>query len=290
VYYFLRKPWERDMLFSVLVRAIEAHDMSSANVALTERLLVADRCATLGHMAARVAHEMGNQLCMLPLLELIEEEYATQKPLIEMAAVTRLAYTRLVELINEVKAFARFDQREILKQKVSVTEVIAELVEFLRYDNTLRLDRLVVHIHSEPVVMASKVKLQQVLLNLLKNAAHAIHGRQDGAISVTLDTAEGQAVLVVRDNGCGMTPDVAERIWEPFFTTKGKHGNGLGLDVVNSVIETYGGTIRCKTAPGEGAEFTISLPLDETLPASVPLPSGAALGIATTLASFALTS
>ena len=73
VYYFIKKPWDHDLVFSTIVRALESYDLAMANMALTDRLVANDRCATLGRSAARIAHEIGNQLCMLPLLELIEE-------------------------------------------------------------------------------------------------------------------------------------------------------------------------------------------------------------------------
>ena len=113
-------------------------------------------------------------------------------------------------------------------------------------------------------VNAHRVKLQQVLLNLLKNATHAIRGRDDGRISLVVSSENNNAVITVSDNGYGMTPEVAARIWEPFFTTKGGEGTGVGLDVARSIIEAHGGSIDCDTAPGAGARFTIRLPKWET--------------------------
>ncbi len=111
VFYFIKKPWEQEVVFSILVRAIEAYDMSISNIVLLDRLVAADRCATLGRSAARLAHEMGNQLCMLPLLELIEEEYGDQEDLVRMAAFARTTYDRLVQIIDEVKSFVRLRTR-----------------------------------------------------------------------------------------------------------------------------------------------------------------------------------
>ena len=261
VYYFVKKPWERDATFSILVRAIEAYDLSIANMALTDRLVANDRCAMLGRSAAKIAHEMGNQLCMLPLLELIEDEYADHDDLMKMSAVARQTHQRLTDLIDEVKAFVRFKHGDLLTQAVSLTEVIHELMDFLRFENSLPMSGLTVSLNAEAVVNANKVNLQQVLINLLKNAAYAIRNRTDGRIGLSLDREGATAVLRVEDNGCGMTPEVASRIWETFFTTKGNEGTGLGLDVVKSIVEAHGGEIGCQTAPDRGATFTIVLPL-----------------------------
>ncbi|HET6883984.1 MAG TPA: hybrid sensor histidine kinase/response regulator [Pirellulales bacterium] len=261
VYYFLKKPWERHEIFSVLSRAIEAYDLAVTNSALTERLVAVDRCAALGRSAARIAHEMGNQLCMLPLLELIEERYSDHDDLMQTACLARQTYERLVELVDEVKSFVRFEQTGIELQPLALADVLHELVGFLRYDKTLPFHRLSLRIYAEVSVRGHAVKLQQVLINLIKNAAHAIRHRDDGQIVVDLDVRRSEAVIQVRDNGSGMSQEVAERIWEPFFTTKGEEGNGLGLDIVKGIIETHGGHIECQTAPAAGTTFTIRLPM-----------------------------
>jgi signal transduction histidine kinase len=260
VYYFIKKPWEQDIVFSILIRAIEAYDMSVSNLLLQDRLVASDRCAMLGRSAAQLAHEMGNQLCMLPLLELIEEDYSDHEDLVRMAGFARATHERLVQIVNEVKAFVRFEREQVVTQPLALPEVIRELVEFLRFERSLPLAKLSVEIQGEPWIDGNRVKLQQVLINLLKNAAHAIRDRDAGHITLALSADAEQATIAVRDNGCGMTAEVAARIWEPFFTTKGEEGTGLGLDVAKSIIEAHGGTIQCESAPEQGSTFTICLP------------------------------
>jgi signal transduction histidine kinase len=266
VYYFIKKPWDRDMVFSILLRAIESHDLAMSNMALTDRLVANDRCATLGRSAARIAHEMGNQVCLLPLLELIEEKYDDHQELLQMATVARQTYERLVELVNEVKSFVRFRQDDHATQPVSVVEVIHELLEFLRFDHSLPLARLTTELKADAVVRANKVNLQQVLVNLLKNAAYAIREKEDGRIVLSTSRDDQHAILTVSDNGVGMTPEIVERMWDTFFTTKGCEGTGLGLDIVKSIVESHGGSIACQTAPEQGASFTLKLPLIEAIP------------------------
>ena len=270
VFYFIKKPWEQDVVFSILLRAIEAYDMSISNIMLQDRLVTADRCALLGRSAAQLAHEMGNQLCMLPLLELIEEEYSDQKDLVQMASFARTTHERLVQIINEVKAFVRFEREEMVTQPLALSEAVHELVEFLRYERTLPMDQLTIRIQSEPWVKANRVKLQQVLINLLKNAADAVRDIEHGHITLALLVEDEQALIEVADNGCGMSADVVERIWEPFFSTKGEQGTGLGLDVAKSIIEGHGGTIDCESQPAAGAKFTIRLPRLESPDAPKP--------------------
>lgn len=290
VYYFIKKPWEQDLVFSIVTRAVEAYDMAMSNLMLQDRLVAADRCAMLGRSAAQLAHEMGNQLCMLPLLELIEDEYSDHEDLVCMAGFARTTYERLVQIINEVKAFVRFERETVVTQQVPLPEVVRELVEFMRYERTMPLAKLEVEISAEPWVEGNRVKMQQVLLNLLKNAAHAIRERQNGVVRLSLAEEGEVAVIKVADNGIGMSEETASRIWDPFFTTKGTEGTGLGLDVAKSLIEAQGGSIDCVSAPDKGATFTIRLPkcgprsiqmetpgvipslnIDAPLPASVPV-------------------
>ncbi|HVW02151.1 MAG TPA: ATP-binding protein [Planctomycetaceae bacterium] len=261
IFHFVKKPWERHLLYGVLVRAFETHDLTLANSTLTEKLVTSERCALLGQMSARIAHEMGNQLCILPLLELIEDRYADQDELVKIAKFAKETHGRLADLIREVKDFMRFEQDEFRRDPLQLAEAVHELASFLRFDQSIPRDRLHVAVESDPLVTANKIKLQQVLVNLIKNAAYAIKGRKDGRVTVTVGQKEGQAWLGVADNGCGMAPEVQARIWEPFFTTKGNEGNGLGLDISRRLIETHGGRIACTSQPDVGTTFEIWLPL-----------------------------
>jgi signal transduction histidine kinase len=275
VYHFVKKPWDRDQLYGVLVRAIESYDLEVSNLAMADRLVVMDRCAALGRSAARIAHEMGNRLNVLSLVELIEEQYADQEDLVRMASVARETHERLSELIGEVKSFVRFQHEELALAPLPLAELVHELVAFVRYDKSLPCDRLDVQVRADPVVRGNKIKLQQVLINLLKNAADAIADRADGRIELVLESEDQAALLSVADNGVGMTPEVQAHIFEPFFTTKGSSGTGLGLDIVKRIVEGHDGSIECRSTPGAGTRFTVRLPLAAAAPASPAESAGA---------------
>lgn len=263
VFHFVKKPWERPYLHSVLIRAFQAHDLSVTNSALTDQLILSERLALLGQATARLAHEMGNHLCLLPLVEYVEENCADNDDLVKLAGLSRESLKRLSEMVQEVKAFCNSQQQNFSKQSLSLTELVHELVSFLRFDKSVPFRQVSVDVPSEIMVMGNKVKLQQVLLNLIKNAAYAIRDKADGSIVVSVDRQADQARIRVRDNGGGIPAEVQPRIFEPFFTTKGKEGTGLGLDVCRRLIEAHGGTIRFESAPGTGTTFEIALPVDE---------------------------
>ena len=264
VFHFVKKPWERPFLLSILIRAFQAHDLSVANSSLTDQLVLSERLALLGQATARMAHEMGNHLCLLPIIEYIEDNCQNDDEMVKLARLTRDSVQRLTEMVHEVKAFTQFQQQEFAKQLLPLSETIHELVSFLRFDNSIPFRQILIGTRSDPVVLGHKVKLQQVLLNLIKNAGYAIRGKPDGKIVLTVTSEGDEAVVQVADNGCGMPPEVQAKIWEPFFTTKGKEGTGLGLDISRKLIVSHGGTITFTSAPGAGTTFEIRLPIAPT--------------------------
>lgn len=263
VYSFITKPWERETLFSVLLRGFEAHDLAVSNNALSERLDHADRCASLGRSAAGIAHEMRNQLFILPLVELIEEKYQDQEELIELASIVRLTHDRLQELIDEIRNFVRTEEPGYQRLRVSLADLTREAVSLAGMHESISKRSLSLEIESEPIVVCHRAKIQQVIFNLIRNAADAVRDRENADIKLTVARNGTDAILTVRDNGPGIEPDSLDRIWEPFFTTKGEEGTGLGLDLCRRITEAHGGTITCDSKSGGGAAFTIRLPLAE---------------------------
>jgi signal transduction histidine kinase len=102
--------------------------------------------------------------------------------------------------------------------------------------------------------------MNQVFTNLVKNSLEAMNG--SGSITITGKTAQEEILVSVSDTGVGMDSETLERIFEPFFSTKGDPGVGLGLAIVKSDIEAHGWTIECASSPGKGAEFIIRVPMD----------------------------
>lgn len=268
VFHYVRKPWERHELLAILRRAFEAHDLEIANQTLTNQLIAADRLATLGQATARIAHEMGNQLCMLPLLEVMQGEFAGNPRMQKIAGFATQTYERLVALVEEVKKFVRQEHEEFDRRPLALDELIQELVSFLRFDRKIDVTRVHAQLRDTPAVLGNRFKLQQVLTNLIKNASDAIEGREDGWIRISLQQDGDRVRIDVSDNGCGIPDSIAERVWQPFFTTKGANGNGLGLDVCRRLVESHGGSIACESVCGAGTTFSISLPAADSASAA----------------------
>ncbi len=261
IFQFVRKPWQRAELHSVIHRAMEAHDMAMQNTSLMQRLLVTEQCALLGQATAEIAHEMGNQLNLLPLVELIEDEYSHDAQLVPLAKMARESHERLFALVNEIKSIIRQEETEVSLQLVSLADVVRELLSFLRFNREIPASSIIADLRCDPVILGNKLKLHQVLLNLVKNAFDAIENKPNGQIAIHLGCGPNKIQLSIADNGVGIPLSIQGKIWEPFFSTKGKHGNGLGLDLVKRLVEAQHGQIEMHSKPGHGSEFMITFPL-----------------------------
>jgi signal transduction histidine kinase len=260
IFHFVKKPWDRSFLFSIFVRAFQSYDLEIENSSLMNKLIISERCAILGRAMSRIAHEMGNLVCIVPLLEAIEDDYSDDQELMELSRLTRETCDRLNGLIGEVKDFVKFDQGSFPKVPVPLSEVVYQLLPFLRYDDSIPDDKFQFELKTDATVLANKIKLQQVLHNLVKNAADATRDVPNGRISLVVDASDSEGVITVTDNGSGVPPEIMGRIWEPFFTTKGDAGNGIGLDVSRRLIESHKGVINCRSAVNKGTTFEIRLP------------------------------
>lgn len=266
-------------LFSVLVLALGlsfdwAKDsaLKSAIRAERERLAAeedlkmarADRMASVGQVAAGVAHEINNPLAYIAgNVEFLEqnlegasgEELERLRPeLLEAAAEARQGIRRVGLIVRDLKTFSRENVEAL--DVVDLNEVLRSALRIS--DNEIRhRARLETLFPEAPVhVLGNETRLVQVFLNLLVNAAQAIEpGAPDAhRVSVEVDVTDPKAcTVVIRDTGCGMTPDVLERAMDPFFTTKPPGvGTGLGLSVCRSIVEQLRGTLSLSSEPNRG--------------------------------------
>ena len=233
-----------------------------------------ERLASMGLLAAGVAHEINNPLAY-SLIHI--ESLATQlkqRGLDEEAASAAKALDgmgRIRQITKGLGSFSRTESGE--RQGVDLKRCLEGAVSLARNEIRFRA-QLKVEIAALPVVLASEGKLSQVFLNLLINASHSIEeGPADqNLIELRAWSGEGQALVSIRDTGKGIPPENLARIWEPFFTTKpvGK-GTGLGLSICKSIVEEFGGSISVESSVGQGTLFLVRLPSsDQALSPAAP--------------------
>jgi two-component system, NtrC family, sensor kinase len=258
------------------------------------QLLQQEKMASIGQLAAGVAHEINNPIGFIksnlgclgkygtklaayfaacePLLASapaeLQEQFAQLSKKFSIALIledlpelmkeSNEGTERVRKIVQELKNFSRVDRAEFETADINAgLETTLSIVwNELKYKATIEKD------YGElPPVWCNMGQLNQVFVNLLVNASQAIE--QQGTISVSTRAADDSVTISIRDSGCGMAPETASRIFEPFFTTKdvGK-GTGLGLSIVYDIIvNKHQGFIDVSSTPGTGTTFTITLPI-----------------------------
>jgi PAS domain S-box-containing protein len=238
---------------------------------LTEQLLQQEKLAAVGQLVSGVAHELNNPLAGVMAFSQILLATAPLAAEQEKAAQTiHLEAKRATKIVSNLLTFARQHQPE--RTTTDLNQVLLETLELRRY--TIRVQQIEIELALDPelpVTWGDPFQLQQVFLNLIANAEQALTGWA-GTKRLMLGTARaGDRLLVtVADTGGGIAPEDVNRIFNPFFTTKGVgKGTGLGLSISDGIVREHGGSIRVETRPGAGATFIIDLPY-------VPVPATAA--------------
>jgi len=283
---FLTKPFDRtEVLLRIknlldtrfLYRELERQNRSLEEIVTerTRRLLQSEKVATMGSLLAGVAHELNNPLAVLTGHAHLLQARAAGDAVAARAVKICAAADRCARIVRNFLALARQQPPE--RANVHLNVVVQESVEMLAYE--LRTDDVEVMCDFEtglPVLWADAHQLQQVLVNLLANAYHAMR-RQAAprriALATRLDTGRRRVRLTVTDTGPGIPPAIQAKIFEPFFTTKpAGHGTGLGLSLCRGIVEDHGGSIEVQSDPGGGATFVIELPVPEqtSLPTATP--------------------
>ena len=258
---------------------------SAQNAKLQAKLRQAEKMQAIGTLAGGVAHELNNLLQpIIMMTELVLTELPSADPHTGNLLRVVDAGEKAAEIVQRILAFGRADEvsHNLLDMAVLAREGISFIRTILPTSITLNVDID----DSVGMVRGDKTQLTQVLINLASNARDAI-GANVGTVWISLSKANvkgggpvsavgtlragAHAVLTVRDTGTGMDEATIERIFEPFFTTKsvGK-GTGLGLSVTHGTVAGHGGAIHVESTPGQGATFSIYLPIAQAeLPAAL---------------------
>jgi two-component system cell cycle sensor histidine kinase/response regulator CckA len=238
--------------------------------AMQQRLVLSDRMASVGTLAAGVAHEINNPLTyVISNLEMLLEELHESGPssaagklsaLEEIIGQARQGAERVRKIVGGLKTFSRPQDECVALDLQRVLELSVNMAT----NEIKHRARLVKDYGPAPAVLANEGRLGQVFINLLVNAAQSIaegHASHNEIRIVTATDARGRAVVEVRDTGRGIPPEALPRIFDPFFTTKAVGGGtGLGLSICHGIVTSLGGDIVVKSRPGEGTVVQVVLP------------------------------
>ncbi len=238
---------------------IERRQAEEEKAKLQEQLRHADRLATIGQLSAGVAHELneplGNILGFAQLVLKTANLPAQTRRDVEKIASASL-YAR--DVIRKLMLFAR--QMPSTRVQVDLNRLVEEGLGFFDARCHKAGIRLIRRLDPDlPVLVADPSQLTQVLINLVVNAIHAMP--EGGELLVQTACSPKHVSLIVKDNGIGMSPELMNKIFIPFFTTKDvNEGTGLGLSVAHGIVTAHGGSIEVESELGGGSRFEIRLP------------------------------
>jgi signal transduction histidine kinase/ActR/RegA family two-component response regulator len=243
-------------------RMAENLERSQSSLVKTERL------RTLGEMAAGVAHDFNNLLSViLGRTELMLRRVREAETSRDLEAVRRAAQDG-ADTVRRIQEFTR-TRRTRAFERVDLGDVAREVIELTRPRWELEAQARGVTYElgvdgTAPPVAGRPEELREVLTNLLTNAVDAMPA--GGVCRIRLEVRDEWAVMAITDTGIGMAEEMRRRVFEPFFTSKGPRGTGLGLAVSWGIVTRHGGTIEVESAPGQGTTFRLRLPIPVTLP------------------------
>lgn len=244
----------------------EADETRDAILSETEH---SNKLASIGRLAAGVAHEINNPLAiigekagLMQDLVGVDQDFRHREKFLDQLASLQNAVVRARTITHRLLGFAR--RMETSLTVVQLNEIIQEVLSFLEKEAAYRNIHVLLQLQeSLPVIRADHGQLQQVFLNVINNAIDAI--RSDGEIHITSRRENHKTVMVaISDTGPGIAPDVLKHIFDPFFTTKAneeKKGTGLGLSITYGIVQKMGGRIEVSSEVGVGTTFIISFPV-----------------------------
>ena len=227
---------------------------------LQRQVVRQERLAAVGLLVSGVAHELNNPLqAILGGIELLEEHPGPDAVVREELSFLKTQTGRARDIIRKLSRFS--SPNTAPPEPVDLREVVAEVVRMRSANIDAANIRLDVELGEARLVESSFTEMQQVLLNFVVNAEHAVHGSAQGRIAIRLRDQRGFTALEVADNGPGVSPADEAKLFQPFFTTKPVgRGTGLGLSVSYGIIESYGGAIGYRRNDWGGATFYFEMP------------------------------
>jgi signal transduction histidine kinase len=227
-----------------------------------------NKMATIGRLAAGVAHEINNPLAvinekagLIKDLFSMRQECARDEKLMNTINAVLSSVERCAKITRRLLSFMR--NTGVATERINLRETIQEVLAFLGKEAEYRSFHISVHVDEDvPPITSDRGRLQEILLNVINNSFAAM--QEGGHLEVTMRCEKEHWVSVtVKDDGCGIPKADLERVFEPFFSTKtGKGGTGLGLSITSGLVQELGGSIRVDSEVGKGTSFIIILPVN----------------------------
>lgn len=228
------------------------------------KLIQSEKMSAFGQMSAGIAHEVKNPLAgILGYAQMAKQRLEDRPDITGYLETIEKETVRCKEIVENLMRFARQEKAKL--SKIDINKTVRDSVRLVEHQISVSGIKIVqlYALEGAPVLIeGSANQIQQVMLNLMLNAQHAMESKGTLTISTHTDDKNQRVMVVVSDTGAGMDGETKRRVFEPFFTTKGVgKGTGLGLSVSIGIIKDHKGTIDLESEPGKGTTFTINFPL-----------------------------
>ena len=244
-----------------LVGAINISREITKDINMQKAMIQQEKLASIGRLAAGVAHEINNPLTtILTSSMLSQEEIDPGDPIYQELKTISEEALRCRKIVTSLLDFARQTKPE--KNLCNINDIV--MMSFSLTRKQAAFDDVIVELNLSknlPDTYVDKDQIQQALINLILNAIEATDPGGKIILETLFDPKTETIKIFVRDNGSGMPPENIDKIFDPFFTTT-EDGTGLGLAVTHGIIDQHGGTIEVESGPGKGTCFAVNLPLD----------------------------
>lgn len=258
------RAWNEELNARVDARTRELRDANRQLEATTKQLIMSEKLAAIGEITAGVAHEINNPVAVIQgNLDVVRDVLGENARLAETEfRLIDEQVSRINMIVTKLLQFAKPEEYAGFIERHAPGEVIADCLPLVQHLlNKADID-IVCHSNATRLILMNRTELQQVLVNLMVNALHAMP--DSGTLTLIDEDAEQDGkrgiLISVRDTGTGMSAEILGRIFDPFYTTKRREGTGLGLSISKTLIDRQGGQMTVESEPGQGTVFTIWLP------------------------------
>ncbi len=229
---------------------------------LQQQLNLSSRLAAIGELAAGVAHEINNPLTgILGFSQLLLRKSENEETRTDLARIHNEA-RRIAKIVQNLLTFAR--RHEPKKEYADVNDILQQTLELRAYElKSSNIEAVLDLAPDLPQIMADFQQLEEVFLNIILNAEQVmVEAHNRGKLSIKTQKIKGNIRISFTDDGPGIAAEYLNKLFDPFFTTRGeKGGTGLGLSICHGIVAEHGGKIYAKSKPGKGATFVVELPL-----------------------------